>query len=233
VPVSLRNQADDGFSFDQFTGDCPSTGEMTMTSAKTCGAIFIKSSAPINRVPAGPPVATGPRPKPVAPTPNPGPVAPPNPQPQPGAGQTNPAGPQPLPPANPTNPTTPAPPAQTQDDHAKEEILRLTNKYCSALESMKPEQVRSLFHDNERDLKTYFKEVKSLKCTVTGPPSYDRLDSGDVGGAQVKFGMKMVVKMSTSGAPETRDMIVTMVVSRKGYQAPFLIDRVQTDEKPK
>jgi hypothetical protein len=133
----------------------------------------------------------------------------------------------------PVGPTTPPQGPKTADDHAKEEIKTLVDKYCAALESTKADQVRTLFHNDVNQLKTWFKEVKSLKCTVTSPPAYDRLDSSDAGGAQLKFGMKMVVKMSTSGAPETRDLIVTMVVSRKGFQNPFLIDRVQTEEKPK
>lgn len=239
-PVTLNPQADDGYSFEQFTGDCPSNGEMTMTSAKTCGAVFSKTTGPsINRVGGGTAEPSPPRPRPSAPTPKPtptpntGPLGAPTPQPPSGTGSVSSGDPQPLPSTNPVNPTTPATAAKTADDHAKDEIKVLVDKYCAALQSMKPEQVRSLFHDNQRDLKTYFKEVKSLQCTVTGPPTYDRLDSGDTGAAQLKFGMKMVIKMSTSGAPETRDMIVTMLVSRKGYQSPFLIDRVQTDEKPK
>ena len=43
---SLKADSDDGYTFDQFTGDCPSTGETTMTSAKSCGVVFLKSPGP-------------------------------------------------------------------------------------------------------------------------------------------------------------------------------------------
>ena len=42
--VTLRLQADPGWTFSQFTGDCPPDGEMTMTAAKTCGATFTPAS---------------------------------------------------------------------------------------------------------------------------------------------------------------------------------------------
>ena len=51
VPVSLKAQAAEGFVWEQFTGDCPSTGEMVMTSAKSCSATFIRSPGGINRGP--------------------------------------------------------------------------------------------------------------------------------------------------------------------------------------
>jgi len=69
VPVSLKAEADDGYSFQQFTLDCPSTGEMTMTAAKTCGASFMKSLSPLNSAPPRPPAANNqPRPRPPAAT---------------------------------------------------------------------------------------------------------------------------------------------------------------------
>jgi hypothetical protein len=172
VPVSLRANADDGYSVGAFTGDCPSTGEMAMTSAKTCGITFMRSSAPIN-----PGFSPQPRPsqakRPSAPaviaTPQPAPA---NPQPVP----TNPTPPQvgtstpgTLAPTTPDN--KPAPPPISPDEHAKREIALLVKNYCSALETLKPATIRALFHlDNERELKAKFKEYKSLKCTVSSPP---------------------------------------------------------------
>lgn len=106
--------------------------------------------------------------------------------------------------------------------------------YCAALDTMKPEAVRQLFHlDNVRELKAQFKEYKSLKCTLTSQPEYDRLDAGPSGGAQLKFGMKQAIKMSSGGAPSEQETTVTMVVSRKDFQSPWLIDRVSHEVKPK
>ena len=246
VPVDLVYNADDGYQFDQFTGDCPSTGKTTMTSAKTCGAIFIRTAAPINRG-----VAVAPASGPLTPRPprstqsgNSGgqatPPGPSNSQQQPVNGLANPpgtpSGPT-LPPVVPPTPTGPdgaAKAAKSAEEHAKDEILQLVNNYCAALGTLKPDKVRALFHiDNERDLKAKFKEYKSLKCTVASPPEYDRFNAGAAGGAQLKFGMKQAIQMASGGAPATKELIVTMLVSRQDFQSPWLIDRVQYEEKPK
>ena len=53
------------------------------------------------------------------------------------------------------------------------------------------------------------------------------------GGAQIKFGMKQVIQMKSSGAPQAVETIVTMVVSRTDLRSDWLIDRVQHEPKPK
>jgi len=83
------------------------------------------------------------------------------------------------------------------------------------------------------DLHAEFDNYKSLRCTLTAPITYDRLDASPAGGAQLKFGMKQEVRARSGGAPEVLDLIVTMVVSRKDFQSKWLIDRVQVDHKPK
>jgi List-Bact-rpt repeat protein len=237
VPVSLKAESDDGFSFQQFTGDCPSTGEMTMTSAKACGATFVKSLSPMNANPVRPPTADNfPRPKPKpAPQTATAPPAPPVANPGPSPTKPNPSGGTPTSPTGtPTDPGKPAAAPKTAEEHAKEEIGQLVNNYCLAMQSLKPSAIRPLFHlDNEREFKDKFKEYKALQCTVTAPPTFDRLDPNAAGGAQVKFGMKQVVKMASGGAPETIETIVTMVVSRKDFQSPWLIDRISHEPKPK
>jgi hypothetical protein len=80
-------------------------------------------------------------------------------------------------------------------------------------------------------LKDKYKEYKSLKCTLGDPPTYDRLDSSPAGGAQLKFPIKEVVEMRSGGAPQKLDLMVTMVVSRKNFQSPWLIDRVNYEVK--
>ena len=237
VPVSLKADADDGYSFQQFTLDCPSTGEMTMTAAKTCGASFMKSLSPLNSAPPRPPAATNqPRPKPPAATT----AAPPSVTVPPGPSPTkpNPSGSQGPTPTGatiaPTDPGKPAAAPKTAEEHAKEEIGQLVKNYCTALGTLKPESVRRLFHrDNERDFKALFKEYKGLKCTITSPPEYDRIDASPAGGAQLKFGMKQAIQMASGGAPKEQETIVTMVVSRKDFQSDWLIDRVSHEMKPK
>jgi len=251
APVSLKAESDDGYQWQQFTGDCPSTGEMIMSSARTCGATFIRSASPsVNIVP--PAASSQPRPRPQAAQPNPGTGAPQGTGPAPGTGPgsaTASANPQATgqPPTNPqgfrgdpaSSATTstdnkPPPPPISADDHAKQEILQLVKNYCDSMGTLKPDKVRPFFHlDNERDLKARFKEYKSLKCTLAGPPEYDRLDSGPAGAAQLKFGMKQAIQMASGGAPATKELMVTMVVSRRDFQSPWLIDRVLYEEKPK
>ena len=138
-------------------------------------------------------------------------------------------------PQTPTAPTDkPAAAPQSPEDHAKEEILQLVKDYCAALGTLKPARIRKLFHlDNERALKEGYREYASLRCTVTSPPEFDRLDASAAGAAQVKFGMKQDIKMQSGGAPKVVETIVTLTVSRKDFQTPWLIDRVEHVEKPK
>jgi hypothetical protein len=49
----------------------------------------------------------------------------------------------------------------------------------------------------------------------------------------LKFGVKQAIKMSSGGAPSEQEATVTMVVSRKDFESPWLIDRVSYEVKPK
>jgi hypothetical protein len=230
-PVTLTAQADEGYVWEQFTGDCPAAGETIMTSAKTCTAVFAKTAVPI--------ASRGPRPTVTVERRRP-PVAPPvtNPTPGPTVAPVVSSAPFPSPAPSTSSPTSPldkpAERPKTAEEHAKEEILQLVKNYCTELGTLKPERIRTLFHlDNTRELRDRFKEYKSLKCTVSSPPEYDRLDARDAGAAQLKFGMKQAVEMKSGGAPATLELNVTMVVSRKDFQSPWLIDRLLHEVKPK
>jgi len=244
-PVTLTTRADEGFVWEQFTGDCPSTGETTMTSTKTCGAVFTKTTTPMaNREPVRPTVTPPPlKPRPqVTPqpvtsnTPGPGPTG--N---NPGTGG-QPTGNNPNPPAPPPSSGDSQPPSvdgkvdapKTALEHAKDEIKSLVTNYCDQLQTLKPEKIRPLFNlDNQRELKAQFKEYKSLTCAVTSPPEFVSIDPSTAGVARVKFGMKQTVQMKSGGAPDAYETIVTMILSRKDFQSPWLIDRVEHAPKPK
>ena len=134
----------------------------------------------------------------------------------------------------PTAADKPAPPPITAEEHAKNEILQLVKNYCAEYETMKPDRIQKLFPlIDQKVLRDRFKEYKSLKCTITAPPEYDRLDARPAGGAQIKFGMKQVIQMKSGGAPQAVETIVTMVVSRTDLRSDWLIDRVQHEPKPK
>jgi len=81
--------------------------------------------------------------------------------------------------------------------------------------------------------KAQFSSYKSLKCTVTSPPEYDRITVNGVGGAQIKFGMKQEMAIKVGGQPAVAEQIVTMSVSRRDLQRPWLIDWVNVEPKPK
>jgi hypothetical protein len=232
--VALHPSADNGFVFLAFTGAC-AEGETTMTAARTCGATFTKSptgvnvdphesSTPIKR-PTGLPV----KPKPADASST---AAPPGPAPPPAVA----APPVSAPAAQPPPPTVSGPVAApiSAEDHAKNEIQTLVNNYCLALSSRDANRVRTLFPlAPMADLHAEFDEYKSLRCTLTSPLTYDRLDASAAGGAQLKFGMKQELRARSGGAPEVHELIITMVVSRKDFQSKWLIDRIQAESKPK
>src|SRR4029453_18924740 len=130
----------------------------------------------------------------------------------------------------PIGPTKPAPPPISPEDHAKAEIKDLVNRYSSAYETLKAENIEKLFPQiRQTTLKEQFRQYKSLKCSITAPPEYDRLDASAAGGPQNKFGMKHVITMQSGGAPKTQELIVTMVLSRTEFQSPWVIDRVRAE----
>jgi hypothetical protein len=231
--VELRPSADNGFQFLSFTGAC-AEGETTMTAARTCGATFTKNATGVN---IDPHESSAPLRRPVAPPVRPKPAdasttaAPPAPAPA-----AQPPPPAPAPAAQPPPPTASGPVAApiTAEDHAKNEIQTLVNNYCLALSSRDANRVRTLFPlAPMSDLHQEFDEYKSLRCTLTAPIAYDRLDASAAGGAQLKFGMKQELRARSGGAPEVHELIITMVVSRKDFQSKWLIDRIQAEAKPK
>ena len=253
APVTLQAERDPGFQFLSFTGDCALGGETVMTAARTCGATFAKVEGAQAQSPTGPsidpprpPLPSGPRtPRPTAEhatSSKPAVVNPPPPQPDKPASQPQP----PTAPATVVDPTIVKPPTTvdnkatgttpvvTEEEHAKREIKDLVNRYCSALSTMKPEVIQKVFPLVQLgSLKEQFRQYKSLKCTVTSEPEYDRIDVKGAGGAQLKFGMKQAMVINVGGQPATAETIVTMVVSRRDANEPWHIDRVTHEPKPK
>jgi hypothetical protein len=132
------------------------------------------------------------------------------------------------------SPDKPAPPPITAEAHAKDAIEKLVKQYCAEYETLKPERVEKLFPQSSPPrLRDQFKEYQKLKCTLTSPLEYDRLDASPAGGAQVKVGIKHVVEMRSGGAPKAKEMIATLKVSRIDLRSEWLIDSVSYEEKPK
>jgi hypothetical protein len=244
-PVTLRFETDAGHRFVSFTDDCAPSGDTTMTTARTCGAVF----APTGTTTTAADVVPGPpqpkKPEVVVK------VAPPPPPPRdttgtPGAtgtpsgtgtsvatGTPGGAGTETT-----TIPTAPndgkqALPPETAEAHATAEIQQLVKQYCLELETLKPDRVQKVFPQvNRSTLAAQFREYKSLKCAVT-EPKFDRLDARPAGGAQVKVDMKQTIQMKVGGQPKVYETIVTIVVSRIDLRSPWFIDRVNAEEKPK
>jgi hypothetical protein len=243
-PVTLHAEADPGYTLIGFVGECNDKGETIMTAAKTCGATFQQTTTTVANNPEESPRPRPrltqrpepPPPKEIAPakpeTPKPvvpeSASAPPGTGSEPAATVTSSTSTQAPPPAGPVNP------AISADEHAKQEIQVLVTNYCSSLETLQPERVKQLWPLAPVSiLRDQFRQYKTLKCTITSPPKFERLDASDAGGAQVKFDVKEVIEMRSGGAPKTLETTATMVVSRMGFQRPWLIDRVRHDEKPK
>jgi predicted Ser/Thr protein kinase len=238
LPATVIAQADPGYEFVRFTGDCDEKGETTMTTARTCGAEFIESSRPkATSIPRqGPSDPATPKSRTdqakasttVANTPPAEPVQPP-------PGPADPSGaPSRQEPQVPTDSDPkPASEAITRDAHAKAEIEQLIKNYCAALETRKPERVKEWFPlVNEKTLRKQFEQYKSLRCTVIPPKEYAQFDAGPAGAAQFKFEMKQILQSRVAG-PETHETIVTMKVSRTDLRSPWLIDRATHETKPK
>ena len=244
APVTIVAEADSGYKFVSFTGDCEMNGETAMTAARTCGSNFIKvdgsavvrpDALPLPKpmasrgVNAGPPTT---RPSPTDKQPPPPPTSPPAPVTSAEPAQT----PVTVVTPTPTAPSTAAPvvAVDTEEQHAKKEIDTLVRRYCSAFETLDPRRIQEVFPLANTELyKSQFKNYKTLRCTVTFPLEYDRIDVKGAAGAQVKFTMKQAIVMKVGGAPPATEYNVTMGVSRRDSQKPWLIDRVDYEVKPK
>ena len=238
-PVKLGALADDGYTFLHFTKACAPDGDTTMTQARTCGATFGPATAPAPVV--RPPSSGGGRkasapPVTIVPTnENAGQgISQPPPPPTSSAGPSSQTTVGPAPPTPPPTKEGPVAPVETAEEHDKKAIQQLVTQYCQEYETLQPARIQKVYPNVQQGaLKEQFRQYKSLQCSVAAPPEFMRLDSGEAGLAQVKFGMKQVVQMRSGGAPQTVETIVTMTMTRMSYKSTWLIDRVDYVSKPK
>jgi hypothetical protein len=237
TPVTMRFQADTNFTFQAFTGDCAPSGELTMNGAKTCGGIFMPTpgATVVNRdTTAPPPVIKRPPPKrtdEVTATQPASPAVQPPVQPPPVVVQQPPVPAQVQP-----SVAGPAKDPITEEQHAKDEITRVVTNYCLELQKLKPDGLKPFFSQlNERALREQFRDYKSLKCAITEKPEFELLTINPTGSgsAQVKVGLKQTIEMRTGGAPQVKETIVRLIMSRLDRQSAWLIDRINAEEKPK
>jgi serine/threonine protein kinase len=193
--VRLKPLADADFTFKGFTGDCPRTGVVVMSTSRTCGALFMRDTRPVVK-------PDTPRPPPNLPSPNVGPVdangggAGPNlpspPTPSPPSPHVDPLpAPKPPPedPAGEGAKSAPPPAPPSPESLAKNAIQQLLEKYRRAYEERDIDAIQKVYPNAPsgfvKGLEYAFKEYKSLEYTYTGPLEFVHIDPA-LGTAKVK-----------------------------------------------
>lgn len=126
-------------------------------------------------------------------------------------------------------------PVITPEDHARREIETLVNQYCAAMQTLESAQIKRLFPSvAEPALVEQFRYYESLKCSLTTPITFVRLNPSPTGGfAEIVYGMKQEMTLKTGQGPATSETVVRMLLSKREPSAPWVIERVTHTPKPK
>jgi hypothetical protein len=224
APVTLHAQADPGFTFLTYTGECAPTGNTLMTGPRACSATFVPS---VSEKTPSTATAGVPRSSRVA-TVNPVIV-----DKLTTSTAETPKDPPPGPPV--TVAVGEAPKPITNEEHAKKEIPGVIKEYCAALEALDPLRIQNVYPSaNVRELREQFRQYKSLKCTITAPPEFIELNAdGNVGTARVNVGVKQILEMKSGGAPKTLETIAETTLLRPELRSAWRISKVVHKAKPK
>jgi hypothetical protein len=144
-----------------------------------------------------------------------------------------------------STPTLTAPPAiaspaapravDSEETYAKKEIESLVRAYCAALEAMEPAAVLRMMPGVSLEaVQTRLAGYRSLKCTVTLPAEFERIDidpSGS-GHAQLKFRLRQEHVLKAGPATLT-DTIAVMTVSRSSRNSPWVIEGLVNESNRK
>jgi serine/threonine protein kinase len=219
VPVELRAQADDGFTFMGFKGDCAPTGHTQMVGPRTCSGAF----SPIAIV-SMPPIPVKPPPRSVA-APPPGTAAPVGIAPPP-LSPPPPAGGRVVDTTSKTAQPVVAP--QSDEDFAKGKIQDALKAYCEAEQQLSPEGVQAVYP--KTDIEKLRRELnvskyKSIKCAFSDVV-FQQLDAPG-GKAKVQAGLKQTFE-HTILTPKivVSELIATMSFYRGGDRGLWLIDNM-------
>ena len=80
----------------------------------------------------------------------------------------------------------------------------------------------------------YFRNLASFRCSITTPVRFIRVNADATGGtAEVAYGMKAEFTPKVGSAPPSVESLVTMLLSKRGPSAPWLIERMTQTPKPK
>jgi serine/threonine protein kinase len=248
--VKLDVLVDQGFAFARYTGACAPDGETVLTEARTCGATFVPSQIAAVRPPPPPPStskdSSGSRPNRTAPqadvvlppsakeeSDSGSPVATAGPSPGPSLGPSPGASPGPLPGPS-VGPVGradfPTPPPITPEEFAKNEIQRVLKEYCLAYSDMDIVAIRRVYPTAAASFKDQFRQFKSVECTLTGPPEFQRLDPA-AGTASLDVGVKMVFDNKIGGSQPPQNTVARVTLSRPEPRGSWHIDSLL--HKPK
>lgn len=123
-----------------------------------------------------------------------------------------------------------SPPAPRQvnpeETQAKKDIEALVGAYCAALEAMQRDAIlRMMPGVRPEAVETRLEAYESVKCTVTLPAEFDRidLDAAGSGHAQLRFRMRQEFVLK-AGPRQSSDTIARTTVSRRNRTSPWVID---------
>lgn len=133
-----------------------------------------------------------------------------------------PAASTPVLPANPVMAAAPPRPVD-EETRAKTKIESLVKEYCAALEAMQPAAILRMMPGVSLEaVQTRLAGYTSLRCTVTLPAEFERIDidPGGSGHAQLRFRFRQEHVLKAGSATLT-DTIAVMTVSRPNRSSPW------------
>ena len=118
------------------------------------------------------------------------------------------------------------------EEHARSEISRVVESLCAAYRRQDLRSIAPLLRKGDLSvLPAPLRNDVNLRCTGSGP-DFDRVDASSAGGAQLHFTMTHVTASNGTG-PAKIAMDVVIVLSRRDFQSPWLIDRITPAEPPR
>jgi hypothetical protein len=231
--VTLYARADEGFTFQGFTGECGAKGQLLMSAPRTCGATFVArasadasrppAAAPASSLPARPPAAGG-RDDASPPPPENFTSAPAPPSEPAGSGAAAVGGferPLGFPGATPA----PAPPI-APEVVVKANVDRLLKGYCSAYEQLDVPGIMRVFPTAPAaGLREQFRQYKTAGCALAGPPEFVSMDP-HAGIATVEVGVKLSAELKV-GSTKPQDTIAVVRVVRPEPRGEWHIESMR------
>jgi serine/threonine protein kinase len=117
--------------------------------------------------------------------------------------------------------------ASADEARAQREIVQLVRQYCVDYETLDATHIQKIFPLFPERARDQFREYRSLKCSLDGPMTFDRLTADPVGGAQVTLGFNLTIQHRAVTTPQISRLRVTLFLSRTIEASGWVIDRAQ------